>query len=50
MRLLGFEEIEAAMAEGDDDDVVVKCGFCATEYVLPRARLESLMEEIAAER
>jgi molecular chaperone Hsp33 len=50
MKLLGCDEIEAAMAEGDDDDVVVKCGFCAREYVLPRARLETLIEEIATER
>jgi redox-regulated HSP33 family molecular chaperone len=49
MKLLGEEEIRAAMAEGDDLDVMVKCGFCATEYVLGHRRLLSLIDELAAE-
>jgi molecular chaperone Hsp33 len=50
LKLLGEDEIRAVMAEHDDSEVAVTCGFCRARYLLPRVRLLELIEEIKRDR
>lgn len=50
LKLLGEDEIRAAMAKDEDSEVTVTCGFCRALYKLPRRRLLELIEEIENDR
>ena len=50
LKLLGIGEIRASMDEDNERRATVTCGFCRTEYHVPRTRLLELIAEIEAER
>ena len=49
LKMLGVGEIRAAMDEENDRRALITCGFCHSEYVLPRDRLVELIKEVETE-
>ncbi len=50
LKMLGEDEIRAAIAGGDGPKVAVTCGFCRAEYEVQRERLLELIDEIRREK